>query len=101
MWRVFPKVLRQPATMWVLLVWTVGVIAVWLVADWVLNPGVSEEDVQECAAEGFIPPTECRETLEALQATQEPVLGIGVTVGVWVAGVVLLLWVMSRPRPAP
>jgi hypothetical protein len=98
---VIPKVLREPATLWVLVVWTAGVVAVWLVADWVFNPGVSDEDVEECAAEGFIPPDECRETLEALDASQEPVLGVGVTAGVWLAGVVVLLWLMSRPRPAP
>jgi hypothetical protein len=96
-----PKVLRQPATFWVLLVWTVGVIAVWLIADRVLNPGVTEDDIRECAEEGFIPAAECRETLEMLEAGEEPVLGFGATTAVWVAGVLVLLWVMSRPRPAP
>ena len=95
------KVLREPATLWVLVVWTAGVIGIWLVADWVLNPGVSEDDVRECAAEGFIPPAECRETLEMLEASDAPVLGLGVTLAVWAAGVLILLWVMSRPRPAP
>ena len=94
------KVLRQPATMWVLLVWTAGVIAVWFIADWVLNPGVTEDDVRECAEEGFIPPAECRETLEMLEAREEPVLGLGAMIALWFAGVLVLVWLMSRPRPA-
>jgi hypothetical protein len=94
------KVSRQSTTMWVLLIWTAGVVAIWFIADLVLNPGVSEDDIRECAEEGFIPPAECKETLEMIEAGQEPVLGVGASLAVWLAGVLVLAWVMSRPGPA-
>jgi hypothetical protein len=94
------RVFREPTTIWVLLIWTVGVVAIWFIADLVLNPGVSEEDIRECVEEGFIPPAECEETLEMIEAGQEPVLGVGASLAVWFAGVLVLLWVMSRPRSA-
>jgi hypothetical protein len=81
---------------WVLLVWTAGLIAVWVVANAVLDPGVTDEDVQECLREGFIPPEECEETLEALEDEEEPVLGIGASFLVWLVGC-FLLWLVTRP----
>jgi hypothetical protein len=84
----------------VLLIWTAGVVALWVVMDRVLNPGVTEADVLECVEEEFIPAGECEETLEALEAEEDPVLAVGASLLVWVAGVFVLLWVLRQPRSA-
>jgi hypothetical protein len=84
----------------VLLVWTAGVAAVWVIAELALNPGVSDEDIQECMEEGFIPPDECEETLERLEAGEEAVIGVGAAFVVWFVGFVVLLLAMTRRRPA-
>jgi hypothetical protein len=84
----------------VLLVWTAGVAAVWVIAELALNPGVSQEDIQECMEEGFIPPEECEEALENLEAGDEAVIGSGGAFVVWFVGFLVLLLVMTRPRPA-
>lgn len=83
----------------VLLVWTVGVLTLWVIANPVLNEGVSDADVRECVDEGFIPADECRETLEELEAEEGPLIGVGLTLVVWVAGVVTLAWLLRPPGP--
>ena len=87
-------------TRWiVLLVWTVGLLVIWLIAAEVLNPGVTEEDIRECVEEGFIPPAECEEALERLESDDPAVLSVGLVFLVWAVGL-LLLWVMTRPTAA-
>jgi uncharacterized protein YggT (Ycf19 family) len=80
----------------VLLVWTVGLLAVWLIARDVLNAGVSDDAIQECVEEGFIPPSECENALEDLESDDRQVLSVGLIVLVWAVGLPLL-WVMTRP----
>jgi hypothetical protein len=82
---------------WLLVIWTVGAVAIWVVANAVLNPGVSDEAVQECLAEGFFPPDECEDALERLEAEEEPALGLGASLLIWVAGC-FLIWLVTRPR---
>lgn len=82
----------------VLLVWTAGVVTIWVVAEIVLNPGVTENDIRECIAEGFIPADECEETLEQLEADEDTVIGIGVSLVIWFVGCIVLLWTVNRPR---
>jgi hypothetical protein len=94
--RLFPG----RTTIAVLLIWTVGVAVLWMIADAVLNEGVSEADIRECVEEGFIPADECQETLEMLEAGEDPVVGIGASLLVWLAGFLVLLWLLTRPRPA-
>lgn len=84
----------------VLLVWTAGVVAIWAIADIALNPGVTDDDIRECLTEGFIPPEECEETLEELEADEDAVIGIGVSAFIWAAGSLVLLWVLTRSRPS-
>ena len=85
-------------TRWlVLLIWTVGAAAVWLLANAALNPGVSESDVRECVDEEFIPADECEAALERLEADEEPLLGFGSLFLIWLV-VSLLLWLATRPR---
>jgi hypothetical protein len=93
------KALPRRTTVAVLLIWTVGVVALWVIADAVLNEGVSEADIQECVEEGFIPRDECEEALEMLEADEDPVIGIGASMLVWLAGFLVLLWLLTRPRP--
>jgi hypothetical protein len=85
---------------WVLLIWTV-VFAVLIIAGALLDPGVSEEEIEECMREGFIPPEECEETLEA----EDEGIGFGVAplFLLWLAGFLVLgaVWLLTRPRPGP
>jgi hypothetical protein len=80
----------------VLLVWSVGIVAVWLIAGEVLNPGVSDEDIRECVEEGIFPPRECEEVLEDLESEEPEPIGVGVVLVVWAVGL-LLLWLLTRP----
>jgi hypothetical protein len=84
----------------VLSVWTAGILAVWFIAGAVLNPGVGEEDIQECVAEGFLPPEECEEALEELEADDPAPISVLIPVLIWFGGSLLLLWVLSRPKAA-
>lgn len=86
--------------MWVLAVWTGGIVVVWIVAGVVLNPGVGEEDIQECVMEGFLPPEECEEALEELEADDPAPISVLIPVLIWLAGSVVLVWVLTRPKPA-
>lgn len=83
-----------------LVIWTV-VFAVLLIAAAFLNAGVTEEEIEECMSEGFIPPEECEETLEA----EDEGIGIGITplFLLWLAGFLALglAWVLTRPRSRP
>jgi hypothetical protein len=85
---------------WGPLIWTVGIIVIWGVAQIVLNPGVTRDDIQECVAEGIFPPDECEETLQALEDEDEPVVGIPLLLILWLAGLLLLslVW-MTGPKP--
>ena len=85
--------------LWVLLLWTVGAFAIWLLANAALNPGVSERDVRECVEEGFLPAQECREALESLEADEEPLLGFAWLLAIWLS-VSVLLWLVTRPQRA-
>lgn len=95
-----PTVPPWRKTTWVLLVWTV-VFAVLIIAAAFLDAGVTEEEIEECMSEGFIPPEECEETLEA----EDEGIGIGITplFLLWLAGflAVGLAWVLTRPRSRP
>jgi hypothetical protein len=82
-----------------LIVWTAGAVAIWVVAEMVLNPGVAEDDIQECLAEGFIPPEECEETLERLETDDDSAIAIGASLLIWAVGSLALLLVLTRPRP--
>jgi hypothetical protein len=84
----------------VLLIWTAGVSAVWLSAGVLLNVGVDEADIQECAAEGFIPPEECEHALEMLEADDPAPITVGVPLIVWFAGSLLIIWAMTRLKSA-
>lgn len=83
-----------------LVIWTV-VFAVLLIAAAFLDPGVTEEEIEECMSEGFIPPEECEETLES----EDEGIGIGVTplFLLWLAGFLALglAWVLTRPISRP
>jgi hypothetical protein len=85
---------------WVVLIWTAGMLAIWGIAQVVLNPGVTDEDIQECLAEGFIPPNECEETLQDLE-DEQVVIGIPLLVILWFVGLLLLslMWSMLRQKP--
>jgi hypothetical protein len=83
---------------WVVTIWTAGVILLWVISDRVLNPGVTDEDIRECVEEGFIPAEECEETLQQLEDDEDPVFGIGATLLVWLAGALVLMWLL-RPPP--
>lgn len=85
--------------LWVLLIWTVGAGAVWLLGNATLNAGVSEGDVRECVEEEFIPADECEAALERLEADEDPLFGFGSLFLIWL-GVSLLLWLATRPRSA-
>jgi hypothetical protein len=87
-------------TTWVLLFWTAGIIAIWGIVELSLNPGVSQEDIQECLEEGFIPPEECEETLRELE-DEDAVIGIPLLVIFWFAGLLLLglVWFGTRQSP--
>jgi hypothetical protein len=84
----------------VLLLWTAGVLAAWVLVRVALNPDVTEDDVQECIGEAFLPPDECEEMLRELEG--EPVVtGVPLLVVVWFAGLLLfsLVWLARRQRP--
>ena|ERR671919_2039919 len=85
---------------WLLLSWTV-IFAILIMAGAFLDPGVSQDEIEECMREGFIPPDECEETLEA----GDEGIGLGVTplFLLWLAGFLLLgaLWLLTRPRQRP
>jgi hypothetical protein len=83
----------------VVLIWTAGAVAIWLLANAALNPGVSDSDVRECVEEEFIPADECEAALERLEADEEPLLGFGSLFLIWL-GVSVLLWLATRPRSA-
>ncbi|HEX2292773.1 MAG TPA: hypothetical protein VHH55_05625 [Gaiellaceae bacterium] len=78
-----------------LLIWTAGMVAVWLSADAFLNPGVTEESIQECLEEGFFPARECEQRLEELEAAEDPVLAVGSAVVIWIAGCLLIFLVVG------
>jgi hypothetical protein len=84
----------------VLLSWTV-VFAVLIIAGAFLDPGVTEEEIEECMRERFIPPEQCEETLES----EDEGIGIGVTrlFLLWLAGFLVLgvVWLLTRPRHRP
>jgi hypothetical protein len=84
----------------VVLTWTAGLLAIWAIAELVLNPGVTEEDLQECRLEGFIPPAECEETLNDLE-DQQVVIGRPMLVSLWLAGLFLigLMYYALRQKP--
>ena len=81
----------------VLLVWTAGLFAVWLVAAEALNPGVSDDAVRECVEEGFFTPAQCEEVLEDLESDDPAVVSVGSVFVVWAVGL-LLLWLVTRPK---
>jgi hypothetical protein len=83
----------------VVIVWTAGVVALWAMANTILNEGVTKEDVLECVEEGFIPAEQCRETLEELEAEEDAVFDTGATLLVWIAGVLALAWILRPRRP--
>ena len=85
---------------WAPLIWTVGVIAIWGVAQLVLNTGVSQDDIQECRAEGIFPADECEEVLQTLEDQEEPVVGMPLLLILWLSGLLLLalVWIEWR-RP--
>ena len=85
---------------WAPLIWTVGVIAIWGAAQFVLNTGVSQADIQECRAEGIFPADECEEVLQTLEDQEEPVVGIPLLIILWLSGLLLLALVsMTGRRP--
>lgn len=81
---------------WVLLLWTI-LFAVLIVGGELLDPGVSEDEIEECMREGFIPPDECEEMLEA----EDEGIGLGATPLslFWLAGFLVLgaFWLLTRP----
>lgn len=82
-------------------IWTAGIFAIWGLAQLVLNPGVTQEDIRECRAEGIFPPDECADALQALEDEDEPVVGIPLLLILWLAGLLLLgvVW-LAEPKPA-
>jgi hypothetical protein len=92
--------LRWQVALWLLL-WTAGVLAVWVTVRVALDPDVKDEDIQECIGEGIIPPEECEAMLQELQG--EPfVAGVPLLVIVWFAGLLLfsVVWLARRHPPA-
>lgn len=85
---------------WAPIIWTVGIVVIWAVAQIVLNPGVTQEDIRECQAEGIFPPDQCEETLQALEDDDEPAVGVPLLVILWLSGLLLLglVW-MTGPKP--
>jgi hypothetical protein len=97
----------QPKGRWwkftlVLLFWTVGLLAIWGLAEVALNPGVDDDAVRECIEEGFIPADECEETLQGLEEDQV-VIGFPLLAVLWFAGLLLLslAWLGFRQKPTP
>ena len=91
-----PSVPPWRKTTWVLLIWTV-IFAILIIAGALLDPGVSEDEIEECMRERFIPPDECEETLEA----EDEGIGLGATplFLLWLAGFLVLgaFWLVTRP----
>ena len=91
-----PSVPPWRKTTWVLLIWTV-IFAILIIAGALLDPGVSGDEIEECMREGFIPPDECEETLEA----DDEGIGLGTTplFLLWLAGFLVLgaFWLVTRP----
>ena len=84
----------------VLLIWTIGAVTLWVIANASLNVGVTESDLQECREEGIIPATECEEALKSLEADESPVIGYGASLAIWLIGCFLLL-LATRPAARP
>jgi hypothetical protein len=84
----------------VLLLWTVGLAAIWGVAQVALDPGIDDDAIRECVEEGFIPPDECEETLEDLE-DEQVVVGLPLLTIVWFVGLLLLslVWLGFRQQP--
>jgi hypothetical protein len=85
----------------VLLLWTVGLLAIWGLAEVALNPGVDDDAVRECIEEGFIPADECEETFQELEDDQV-VIGLQLLAVLWLGGLLLLAlaWLGFRQKPA-
>jgi hypothetical protein len=91
-----PSVPPWRKTTWMLLIWTV-IFAILIIAGAFLDLGVSEDEIEECMREGFIPPDECEETLEA----EDEGIGLGFTplFLFWLGGFLVLGAARSLTRP--
>ena len=90
--------LRWRKMTWAIVVFSV-LMLVWAIAGAASNPSVTEQEIQDCVADGLFTAQECEDTLEA---AGDVGTGIGVTIIfiLWFLGFIILsiIWFMTRRR---
>ena len=90
--------LRWRKMTWAIVVFSV-LMLIWAIAGAASNPGVTEQEIQDCVADGLFTRQECEDTLET---AGDVGTGIGVTIIfiLWFLGFIILsiIWFMTRRR---